>query len=160
MNARLRVDDLTDDRLDALVAERDQLRAVLDIVVEELAHWDGGTSLARLRWKIAALDAPADAARELLVRRLVDEYGLDEPTARDAVDRYRCGEDGPHHHLVDAAAHAILTELGGASATPQNDARDAHSLDLQRSTGRRPDALAPPEGITRITTGPDLNRRA
>ncbi|WP_329151255.1 hypothetical protein OIU91_28465 [Streptomyces sp. NBC_01456] len=62
---------------------------------------------------MTAITTAADAARELLVRRLVDEHELDEPTARDAVDRYRCGEDGPHHELVHRAGFEVYAELSG-----------------------------------------------
>jgi hypothetical protein len=55
----------------------------------------------------------AEAAIELHVQRLVDAHGLDEPTARDAVDVYRRGERGEHHELVHRAAFEVLAALQG-----------------------------------------------
>ncbi|MFE0533807.1 hypothetical protein ACFW20_07135 [Streptomyces nigra] len=55
----------------------------------------------------------AEAAIELHVQRLVDAHGLDEPTARSAVDAYRRGERGEHHELVHGAAFEVLAALQG-----------------------------------------------
>jgi hypothetical protein len=57
----------------------------------------------------------AEAAIELHVQRLVDGHGLDEPTARGAVDAYRRGERGEHHDVVHRAALEVLATLQGRS---------------------------------------------
>jgi hypothetical protein len=57
----------------------------------------------------------AEAAIELHVQRLVGGHGLDEPTARGAVDAYRRGERDEHHDVVHRAALEVLAELQGRS---------------------------------------------
>ncbi|MFM9637629.1 hypothetical protein [Streptomyces turgidiscabies] len=61
------------------------------------------------------MTAAAEAAIELHVRRIVDGYGLDEPTAREAVAAHRRGERGEHHDVAHRAALEVYAALCGRS---------------------------------------------
>ncbi|MGA4896722.1 hypothetical protein ACPCAJ_01985 [Streptomyces griseoincarnatus] len=51
------------------------------------------------------------AAREAVVRRLVDDHGLTPDTAAAAVHAVETGQPTEHQHLVTAAARAVAAEL-------------------------------------------------